>query len=359
MDTPRTDAARAWSFDELVAEGLSLVPAYSPLWTNHNPSDPGITLVELLAYFSEILVYRALRITPDAKLGFLGLLLGEPSSLETLDGLRGGPSALVEDAIRARVLALSRVQCAVTSRDFEQLAENAARAFLGVDVRAACVPGKVVIGGHRAREAPADVTVVLAPTRELPGPDMERLCRHVQAALAPCCMLTMRAHVVGPAYLHVFIGCRIAIEPGASLAETLEAVDAALQRRFGPAGAEEPGPDAMQFGRPMQLSEIAAIIDRTPDVDYVEDVYVRRMAAAGADSLVGMRIGIVSRLGEDTALGGLASATMRRLMRDQAGEVQSVQLRPWELVRVQLAGDAVEEIERGGGPDGGADGYGR
>jgi hypothetical protein len=41
------------SWDDLMKEGRSLIPAWAPEWTNHNPSDPGITLVELFAYFSE------------------------------------------------------------------------------------------------------------------------------------------------------------------------------------------------------------------------------------------------------------------------------------------------------------------
>jgi len=38
------------SFDDLVAEARALIPALAPEWTNHNPSDPGITLIELFAW---------------------------------------------------------------------------------------------------------------------------------------------------------------------------------------------------------------------------------------------------------------------------------------------------------------------
>ena len=72
------DPPRAPAYDELVREGLALIPAWAPEWTDHNPSDPGVTLVELLAYFSEILAWRALRVTPDARLQLLRLLEGRP-----------------------------------------------------------------------------------------------------------------------------------------------------------------------------------------------------------------------------------------------------------------------------------------
>ena len=113
-----TGTARALRYDELVQEGLSLIPAHAPAWTNHNAADPGITLIELFAYFAEILGYRALRITPDAKLNFLHLLDGDPSLGAAL---RGVPTAQLDAAIRSRVRALAQVRCAVTPQDFERL----------------------------------------------------------------------------------------------------------------------------------------------------------------------------------------------------------------------------------------------
>jgi hypothetical protein len=46
-------------FADLVDEARSLIPTYAPAWTNHNPSDPGITLIEMFAHISEMLMYRA------------------------------------------------------------------------------------------------------------------------------------------------------------------------------------------------------------------------------------------------------------------------------------------------------------
>src|SRR5688572_15768208 len=64
------------TFDDLVGEAITLLPTLAPEWTNHNPSDPGITLIELLAYFTEILVYRLGRVAPTTRLQFLKLLGG-------------------------------------------------------------------------------------------------------------------------------------------------------------------------------------------------------------------------------------------------------------------------------------------
>ena len=182
-DTSET-GARAWTFDELVQDGVSIIPAYSPQWTNHNPSDPGITLVELLAYITEILAYRALRITPDAKFHFLRLLQGGPTAAS--DRLIGGPTTDVDQAIRECVQTLSHGQCAVTPADFERLALDAAatRPGGGINVRATCVPGidlRHAIDGHnQAMNAPADFSVALALERDLPRGAVEDYCRHIQ-----------------------------------------------------------------------------------------------------------------------------------------------------------------------------------
>jgi hypothetical protein len=63
---------RRWT--DLVEEGRALIPRYAPRWTDHNISDPGITLVELLAWMAESSVYALNRITPRHRYKFLSLL---------------------------------------------------------------------------------------------------------------------------------------------------------------------------------------------------------------------------------------------------------------------------------------------
>lgn len=66
MPLPLPDLdTRRWS--DLVDEGRALLPRYSSEWTDFNVHDPGITLVELFAWLSEELMYRANRI-PDRHL---------------------------------------------------------------------------------------------------------------------------------------------------------------------------------------------------------------------------------------------------------------------------------------------------
>lgn len=62
---------RRWS--DLVAEGRALIPRHAPAWTDHNVHDPGIMLVELFAWLSEQLMYRANRIPERHLRKFLAL----------------------------------------------------------------------------------------------------------------------------------------------------------------------------------------------------------------------------------------------------------------------------------------------
>src|SRR6266568_2308896 len=62
------------SYQQLRDELVQRIPIYAPEWTDHNPSDPGITLLELFAYLGENLLYRFNQIPESTKLAFLKLL---------------------------------------------------------------------------------------------------------------------------------------------------------------------------------------------------------------------------------------------------------------------------------------------
>ena len=52
LTAPNLDDRR---FDDLVAEARALIPRYTPEWTNHNESDPGIAIMQLFAWFTDLL----------------------------------------------------------------------------------------------------------------------------------------------------------------------------------------------------------------------------------------------------------------------------------------------------------------
>lgn len=62
------------SYREILAEALARIPAHTPEWTNFNDSDPGITLLQLFAFLTESIVYRANLIPERNRRKFLRLL---------------------------------------------------------------------------------------------------------------------------------------------------------------------------------------------------------------------------------------------------------------------------------------------
>ncbi len=62
------------SYEQLRDELVRRIPVYTREWTDHNPSDPGITLLELFSYLGENLLYRFNQIPETTRLEFLRLL---------------------------------------------------------------------------------------------------------------------------------------------------------------------------------------------------------------------------------------------------------------------------------------------
>jgi len=62
------------SYAQLRDELVRRIPVYTPEWTDHNASDPGITLLELFAFLGENLLFRFNQIPESTKIEFLHLL---------------------------------------------------------------------------------------------------------------------------------------------------------------------------------------------------------------------------------------------------------------------------------------------
>src|SRR5438067_1991416 len=136
------------AFADLVSEGVRLIPGNAPSWTDHNPSDPGITLVELFAFVTEMLIYRVDRVTDANKKAFVRLLRG-PDWQQT---------ATLEEEIGIALRELQTEERAVTAKDFEDLARR-----LPPVARADCLPRRNLESSARdaaTRDAPAHVSVI-------------------------------------------------------------------------------------------------------------------------------------------------------------------------------------------------------
>ncbi|MEC4815940.1 MAG: putative baseplate assembly protein [Scytonema sp. PMC 1069.18] len=62
------------SFDDLVEECIARIPRYCPEWTDHNLSDPGITLIELFSWLTDQMLLRFNQVPRKNYIAFLELL---------------------------------------------------------------------------------------------------------------------------------------------------------------------------------------------------------------------------------------------------------------------------------------------
>ncbi len=270
------------SYADLTAQAQALIPALDPAWTDYNPSDPGIALVELLAWLTEMLLFQVDQVTPASTEKFLKLLNGP-------DWTRP-PDLSLDAAIRQTVVAQRERYRAVTAGDYEWLALNTwpqtAQAGTlpggGRLSRVHCLPRRdltVTDPAVRRADAPAHVSLVVLP--EVPGTDGgNALYDALWQFFDERRTLTTRHHVVGPGYLPVQISANLALHPDAPPAQTLDAANQALKDFYDPL-AGGPGRAGWPFGRPVYASEAATVLERVPLVNYVEDVQVSAPDAPG------------------------------------------------------------------------------
>ncbi|MFT3971744.1 MAG: putative baseplate assembly protein [Micropruina sp.] len=100
--------------DELVRR----IPVYTPEWTNHNESDPGIALLELFAYLGESLLYRFNQVPDSTRIEFLRLLGVQPRPAQPAQVLL---SAVTQEPAGVQVLPGSEAAGTVSFQTTDEL----------------------------------------------------------------------------------------------------------------------------------------------------------------------------------------------------------------------------------------------
>lgn len=245
-------------YADLVDEARGLLIAHAPDLTNHNPSDPVITLTELFAFFTDVLLYRVNNVTDANRAKFLRLLNGPdwatPASRVELDA-----------EVQRSILALRATDRAVTADDFEllaRLADDKRRV-----ARAHCIAERNLEAAdetQRAAPAPSHVSVVIVPVA---GAALDELRPIVAAYLEPRRLITARVHVVGPRMVPVRVQVTVRLLPDALESQVRPRVVDALRSFLDPiSGGDGTG---WPLGRDVYVSEIYALLDTLPGVDFI------------------------------------------------------------------------------------------
>jgi hypothetical protein len=74
-------------FNDLMEIGRARLPSLSPQWTDYNAHDPGITLMELLAWVAEAQLYSVSRMRRDERLAYAALLGLSPAGARPARGV--------------------------------------------------------------------------------------------------------------------------------------------------------------------------------------------------------------------------------------------------------------------------------
>src|SRR6266568_470703 len=62
------------TFEQIYQELRRRIPAYAPEWTDHNDSDPGITLMQMFSWLAEVVIYRLNKVPEKNYVKFLELM---------------------------------------------------------------------------------------------------------------------------------------------------------------------------------------------------------------------------------------------------------------------------------------------
>lgn len=277
------------TYEDISGEIIASIPKYTDKWTNHNPSDPGITILEMLSWIAETTLYRINGIPHESYVNFLRLVAGASGTdeverllkdphtdkyhrniLDFLNEIEKGYDKTIPEIKAESLLFLKSRYRAVTEDDFRQLAIEATD-LLGVKVR------RVIV-----EKAPDEnkVVIVLIPDKwkqyeELTESEKQgrykELTGYVVDYLNPRTLIGTRIEVKQPVYSDVGIDLKV-ICHNYAIAEKIEAdtKDRILQHLDPFVGGDEK--TGWPYRRSLSVYEIAQIVGETDGIKQIKSI---------------------------------------------------------------------------------------
>lgn len=262
------------SYEELVDEMISSIPNYTDTWTDHNPSDPGITILELLSWIAETTLYRINRIPDESYVNFLRLVAGaagiddveralndpylDRSHRQILEFLReiekGDKKTIAEMKTKALSFLKSRYR-SITESDFQRLAiEATSDGSEGQPkVRRAIV--------YKSRDKEKVEIVIVTDERN----HYEELIPFVKDYLKPRTLIGTKIEVKKPVYTDVAIDIKAVCHHYAVPEKVEDNIRKRIMRHLDPfAGGDEK--TGWPYRRPLTVYEIAQIVEETAGI---------------------------------------------------------------------------------------------
>lgn len=277
------------TFEELSNEMLASIPKYTDRWTNHNPSDPGITILELLSWIAETTLYRINQIPDESYVNFLRLTAGASGTdevtrllqdpeldrshrqiLEFLKGVEEGNKKSTAD-IRAATLRFLRSRYrAVTEDDVrtlvieatDHLSEKVNRAVVFSEdntVHIVIVPEKWDDYEKKAEAYKQD--------------SYNKLIACVERYLSPRMLIGTIIEVKKPIFTDISLDIKVICRHFAIEKKVEENIRTRIKEHLNvfSGGDEKKG---WPYKRPLTVYEIAQIIEETDGVKQVESIII-------------------------------------------------------------------------------------
>jgi hypothetical protein len=263
------------TFEQLVTEGRALIPKNFPAWTDHNLSDPGITLLELFAYFIETCIYQINRV-PERSL----------EHFTELVGVSRLAAESIEQTLRRALEAVALRYRAVTEEEFERLAKQTPTVYV-YDVAETVARAKAVVQVvDTANVFPDEQFVDIIVVPNIPGDaapmPSPQLLEAVFETLQPRRLITTRVRALAPSYTNVQIAVTIARERHNRLGQMAvrENTERAISTFLNPLTGGVDG-QGWEFGRSVFRSELYQLIEGVAGVDSA------RQLLLNGDELIG------------------------------------------------------------------------
>jgi len=269
------------TYADLVEEAISSIPFDYPEWTDRNPSDTGIILIELLAWLTEMVLYRVNQI-PDQNLAvFLSLLKGQEWELQT-EPTNTEPQLLLRSEVQKTLQQLRQVYRAVTPEDFEHIiwhdwpnSNEAKELGLGentIILRVKCLAELNLELQVESKSAEGHISIILISKQDNQQ-ELEKLKNNLKIFLDKRRLLTTCLHILSPKYKEIKLAAKVYLKNKASPKEVKEKIEKEIKYFFAPVNSVQYwNGKGWPFGRSVCIADLYVLLNNIPGVDYVEDL---------------------------------------------------------------------------------------